>query len=227
MKHLSRLVLFVLLPIAVISPAAARTSVAFQTDDGITLRGRLWNGGDDAVVLSHMFGTDQSIWFDFARKLSAERFTVLTYDFRGVGQSGGRLVISRVDRDVLAAIRFVKSRGPTTVFLVGASMGGTASLKAAAQSNVDGVVVIASGMSFQGLDVRPHLATLKVPKLFIVGSRDDPFNTSVEAMYARTPPPKELKIIPTDGHGTLMFSTRHRETIEQTILAFLRKHSAK
>lgn len=206
-------------------PAESRGAVSFRTSDGVRLRGWLWGSGQNAVVLSHMFGTDQSVWHALARKLSAEDFSALTYDFRGVGTSGGRLIIARVDLDVLSAINFMRARQPRRLFLIGASMGGTASLVAAGQHRVDGVIVMASGMSFQGLDARPHLGTLNTPKLFIVGSDDAPFNESARSMYARTPPPKELKVIPTRAHGTDMFKTRHGPAIEQAIMAFLTKQA--
>jgi alpha-beta hydrolase superfamily lysophospholipase len=202
-------------------PAGAERRVTLRTTDGVRLRGWLWGSGQNAVVLSHMFGTDQSIWYELARKLAANGFTAITYDFRGVGTSGGRLVIARVDRDVLAAIRFMRTRHPRRLFLVGASMGGTASLVAAGQHRVDGLVIMASGMRFQGLDARPHLGDLRAAKLFIVGRGDAPFNESARSMYARTPSPKELKVIPTNAHGTYMFKTRHGPAVEQAILTFL------
>lgn len=206
-------------------PAGSRGAVSFRTSDGVRLRGWLWGSGQNAVVLSHMFGTNQSVWYELARKLSAQGFTALTYDFRGVGTSGGRLVIARVDRDVLSAVRFMRARHPRRLFLIGASMGGTASIVAAGQHRVDGVVVMASGTRFQGLDARPYLGTLRAPKLFIVGRGDAPFNESARTMYASTPLPKQLKVFPTNAHGTYMFKTRHGPAIEQAIMAFLTKQA--
>jgi pimeloyl-ACP methyl ester carboxylesterase len=204
------------------TPAASRhLHVTFPAMDGITLRGQLWARGRTAVVFSHMFGTDQSIWFDLAEQLAARGYTVLTFDFRGVGTSSGRLVISRVSRDTLGAVRFIRTRKPARVVLIGASMGGTSSLVAAGQTSVDGVVAIASGMTFQGLDVRPYLAGLRMPKLFIVGTRDAPFNESARTMYARTPRPKRLVEIPTAVHGTYMFRTKHKAAIYRVIIEFL------
>lgn len=215
----------VLTPPAFAHPTGSRAAVSFRTSDGVRLRGWLWGSGQNAVVLSHMFGTDQSIWYGLARKLAAEGFTALTYDFRGVGTSGGRLVIARVDRDVLSAIKLIRARHPRRLFLIGASMGGTASLVAAGQHRVDGVVVMASGTRFQGLDARPYLETIRAPKLFIVGRGDAPFNESARTMYARTPLPKQLRVIPTNAHGTHMFKTQHGPAIEQAILSFLKKET--
>lgn len=207
------------------APAAAADPihVAFRASDGVTLRGHLWPGGPTAVVFSHMYGTTQAVWYDLARRLVAQGYTVLTFDFRGVGRSSGRLVIAHVYRDTLAAVRYIRGRNPRRVVLAGASMGGTASLVAAGHTPVEGLIVIASGMVFQGLDVRPHLPDLRMPKLFIVGARDAPFSTSVRTMHGRTPPPKQLLTIPTALHGTYMFRhAQHRQTIYEAIFTFLR-----
>lgn len=206
-------------------PAGSGGAVSFRTTDGITLRGWLWGNGGNVVIFSHMFGTNQSIWYDMARKAAAAGFTALTYDFRGVGSSSGRLVIARVDRDVLAAITLMRSRRPNTLFLVGASMGGTASLVAAGRTRVDGIIIMASGTRFQGLDARPYFSSLQMPKLFIVGRRDYPFYTSARVMYRSTPLPKELEIIPTGAHGTNMLRTEYRDEIERMMLGFLEKYS--
>jgi pimeloyl-ACP methyl ester carboxylesterase len=185
------------------------------------LRGRLWARGKTAVVLSHMLGTDQSSWADLAGHLAALGYTVLSFDFRGVGASSGRFVIRYVSRDTLGAVRFIRRHDPAKIVLIGASMGGTSSLIAAGETPVDGVVVIASGMTFQGLDVRPYLPHLRMPKLFIVGSGDAPFNESARTMHARTPDPKRLIEIPTAVHGTYMFRTRHKAAIYRGIIEFL------
>ncbi|HLA23772.1 MAG TPA: alpha/beta fold hydrolase [bacterium] len=207
---------------AVTAPAAPSYShVTFTATDAVTLRGHLWARGKTAVVFSHMLGTDQSIWFDLAGRLAAQGYTVLTFDFRGVGTSSGRFVIRRVSRDTLGAVRFIRGRNPAKVVLIGASMGGTSSLVAAGETPVDGVVVIASGMAFQGLDARPYLPRLRMPKLFIVGRRDAPFNESAKTMYGRTPRPKQLLEVPTAVHGTYMFRTKHKATIYRGIIEFL------
>src|SRR5574341_707994 len=150
-RHLSMLVLAgvtVLVGSVPAVPAASPHShVAFPATDGVTLRGRFWARGKTVVVLAHMLGTDQSSWGDLAGHLAARGYTVLTFDFRGVGESSGRFVIGHLARDTLGAVRFVRRRDPTKIVLIGASMGGTAALMAAGETPVDGVVAIASGMT--------------------------------------------------------------------------------
>lgn len=205
----------------------AATHVTFRSADGVTLRGHLWAGGPTAIVFSHMYGTTQAIWFDLAGRLASQGYTVLTFDFRGAGSSSGRLVIGHVYRDTVAAVQFLRTRHPQKIVLVGASMGGTASIVAAGHTKVDGLIVIASGMRFRGLDVRPHLGELRMPKLFVVGSRDAPFNQSVQTMYNLTPQPKHLLVVPTALHGTNMFRVaRHRDAIYAAVFQHLRRAAA-
>ena len=90
-------------------PVGSQGQVTFQTSDGVTLRGWLWGDGRTAVVLSHMFGTNQSAWYDLARKLAAQGFVALTYDFRGVGTSGGDRKSTRLNSSHIQ-----KSRMPSS-----------------------------------------------------------------------------------------------------------------
>ncbi|HEV8340719.1 MAG TPA: alpha/beta fold hydrolase [bacterium] len=209
--------------------AAAHTSITFRTDDGVTIRGYQFGMGRAAVILSHMYGTDQRIWFPLAEDLARRGYTAITYDYRGIGRSGGRFVIAQTYRDALAAIAYATRSGPRPVILAGASMGGTVSLKAAAMRQasgrpIQGVVVVASGTMFRGLDVRPHLGSLRAPKLFLAGNKDQPFADSVRRMHALSPPPKTLRLYPTGAHGTYLFATGHGAAIRAEIVAFLRRH---
>ncbi len=206
-------------------PAFAHTAISFRTADGVTIRGYQFGNGRPVVILSHMFGTDQSIWFPLAEALARRGYTALTYDYRGIGKSGGRFVIADTYKDALAAIAHATRARKRPVILIGASMGGTVSLKAAALRRVDGVVVMASGMMFQGLDVRPYLPTLRTPKLFIAGTDDQPFADSARAMHAQTPPPKTLRLYASAAHGTNLLATRHGPAIQAEIIAFVRRYT--
>ena len=123
--------------------------VTFTTDDGVELKGRLFGQGSRGVVLAHMYPADQSSWWGFAQTLADEGYVALSFDFRGYGNSGGDKEIKLIDRDVRAALDFLEKQGATTVFLAGASMGGTASLKVAAKEGekLAGVVSLSAPLA--------------------------------------------------------------------------------
>jgi pimeloyl-ACP methyl ester carboxylesterase len=130
-------------------------AVAFESRDGVTLEGRLFGDGSTGVVLSHMQPADQRSWFAFASRLADQGYLGPHVRLPGYcpggdgGCSQGELQISAIWQDVLGAIDFIRSQGATTVALVGASMGGTASLVAAAQEGAD----VAGGRHPLGTDV--------------------------------------------------------------------------
>jgi pimeloyl-ACP methyl ester carboxylesterase len=175
------------------------------------LEGRVVGEGPVAVVLSHMRPADQTSWWDFARDLADEGYRVLTYDFRGycpggvAGCSEGDVDIEAIWRDVVGAIAFVRSEGARQVMLIGASMGGTASLLAAAQdgTDVDAVVTLSAPVSYEGLVVSSDVLTrVSGAKLFIAGVGDGSAAEAAEELYDLSPPPKRVEILTTDDHGT-------------------------
>ncbi len=78
-------------------------TVTFTTDDGVVLGGHLFGTGSKGVILAHMYPADQTSWYATAEKLAAQGYLVLTFDFRGYGESEGDKQIDRIDRDVMAA----------------------------------------------------------------------------------------------------------------------------
>lgn len=186
-------------------------AVSFPSADGITLEGRLLGEGSVGIVLSHMRPSDQTSWWDFAKDLADRGYLVLSYDSRGycpggvAGCSAGEQDLGEIWRDVVGAIGYVRSRGASRVALIGASMGGTASLMAAAQDGVqvDVVVTLSAPMDFEGMDLTPDVLTrVSAAKLFIAGTGDDSAAEDAQTLYAMSPPPKRVQILTTDDHGT-------------------------
>ncbi len=90
---------------------------------------------------------DQQSWQPFAQLLAERDFTALTFDFRGRGKSEGNPVYNTLPYDVYAAIQFLQDRGYERIVCIGASMGGTACIRAALDHDLAGLGVIASVMS--------------------------------------------------------------------------------
>ncbi len=193
------------------APPEGSRAVSFPSADGVRLEGRLIGEGRVAVVLSHMRPADQRSWWPFAEELAEAGYLVLTYDFRGYcpggvgGCSEGGRDLGEIWRDVLGAIAFVRSEGARRVVLLGASMGGTASLVAAAQEgiSVEAVVTLSAPASFEGMVADADLLSrIDAAKLFIAGTGDGTAARDAEALYAASPPPKRVEILTTDAHGT-------------------------
>ena len=144
-------------------------AVMFASIDGVQLAGRLF-GPDTAtagVVLAHMQPADQSSWFDFADQLG------------GLGLSGADVRLPRVlpgrRRRVLrgdegrrrrsgrtwpAPWGYLRTQGVRRIGLVGASMGGTASLVvrlAEPAHAIDAVVTLSAPDAIDGLTAGPDV----------------------------------------------------------------------
>jgi pimeloyl-ACP methyl ester carboxylesterase len=209
-------------------------AVSFPSTDGVTLEGRVFGDGTSAVVMSHMLPADQRSWFDLANRLADQGYLVLTYDFRGYcpggdgGCSQGERDISAMWQDVLGAIDFVRSRGAARVALVGASMGGTASLVAAAQDGADigAVVTLSAPTSIEGLVAdAPLLQKISAGKLFMAGVGDGSAAAAAEELYATSPPPKRVEIVPADDHGTDLLTGAQAEVVKRLIETALAQYA--
>jgi dienelactone hydrolase len=232
-RRLGALVLVALVPAASLVACSSEDedlsgsrAVSFEATDGVRLEGRLFGDGSAAVVLSHMRPSDQTSWFRFAGRLADAGYLVLTYNSRGYcpggggGCSEGETVIGELWRDVLGAIAFVRDRGATSVSLVGASMGGTSSLVAAANEDVDvrAVVTLSAPVAIEGLVTDgPMLSRVTAAKLFIAGVGDATAAADAQTLYERSPPPKRVEIVPSDDHGTDLLSGGQGEVVRRLI----------
>lgn len=206
-------------------PGADAVQVTFETEDGVQLSGHLFGASDVGIVLSHMEPADQESWWDFAPILADKGYMALAYDFRGYGRSGGARELGLIDRDVQAAVDFLRSKGASRVFLVGASMGGTASLKVAAMEEVAGVVTLSAPPEFEGIETSADLPAIDAPKLFIA-ARDDTngfYARSVDLFYQLALEPKERQKVDSDAHGTDLLSGDIGPRVRGLIVDFLRR----
>lgn len=179
--------------------------IRFRAADGTRLVAHRYGTGKTFVVLAHMADGDLCQWSDEARRLAAQGYSALAFDFRGAGESQTRsgAAAQRVDRDVAAAVRLARTLGAKKVLLVGASAGGWAALVAAAQAKpaLQGVVAISTPAQYNG-DAVAAVATLQAPVLYLV-SKDEGLAEDAQALYEATGATlKQLKILPGSAHGT-------------------------
>ena len=216
------------------APPAGSRPVQFHAADGTRLEGRVFGSGDVGVVLAHMFPADQRSWWPFASTLAGDGYRVLTFDFRGycpggsaggnAGCSGGSKDIPKISEDVVAAATYLRHTGVSRVMLVGASMGGTASLLAAAQPEVDpsAIVTLSAPLSFEGLTIDPTtLQNVETPKLFIAGTGDATAAQAAQSLYDQALGSRRVEIEPTDDHGTDLLTGTRGEEVQKLITNYL------
>ncbi len=209
------------------------------TEEGIRLEGRLFEPAGDArapgVVLAHMLPADQRSWFDMAATLADEGYLALTFDFRGYcpegigGCSEGEKEPAGAPADLVAAIAFLRAQGASSVSVIGASMGGTAGLVAAASLEgsdpVPAVVTLSAPVRVEDLAVDTAMLQTQTAKLFIAGTGDAVAADAAQELYSVATAPKRVEIFPSDEHGTDLLTGARGGEIERLILLWLEQHA--
>jgi alpha-beta hydrolase superfamily lysophospholipase len=202
----------------------AAHTVTFDTADGATITGELYGSGKTAVIFSVM-GECTPGWREFAQLTAAQGFMALTYQWRGCKtNSVDQVLIRKFVEDARAAVAFARSQGAETIILAGASLGGCASAKLAAESGASGLIVLASPPAIPQWDFEIQSADLntEIPKLFITAENDDtvpPEDT--RALYELAAAPKDWQTYPGSAHGTELFEGEHKSAVQLRILDFI------
>jgi pimeloyl-ACP methyl ester carboxylesterase len=182
----------------------------FYAADGTKLVGHRFGRGTTAVILAHQSEGDLCDWLPYARRLASKGYFVFPVDFRGYGFSQSRTGAAaiRFPTDLAAAAKALRKLGKKKIFLVGASMGGIASLVAGANvtPSVAGVISISSPARFRGMDAVRAATRLRVPVLYLAAAGDDSagydFSRDAETMHSATAAAdKRLEVLPGAGHG--------------------------
>jgi pimeloyl-ACP methyl ester carboxylesterase len=186
-------------------------AIRFRAADGTRLEGHRFGRGTTAVIFAHEVLGGACRWIPYARQFARLGYLTIAFDFRGYGHSQRRYGTAglRLPSDVIAAARKARSLGATKVVLVGASMGGTAVLVAAARANpaVDGIISLSAPSTFGRMDGLAAARRLQAPILYIAGARDDGFPDDARILYEATASgDKSLEILDTSAHGILLAS---------------------
>jgi alpha-beta hydrolase superfamily lysophospholipase len=179
----------------------------FRAADGVRLIGVELGRGPRVVILAHQGASNLCIWLPYGRTLAARGYRVLIFDHRGFGSSGEASHWrrrSRVDYDVIGAVRTMRARGATSVVLGGGSLGGAAVLSAAALTTppVNGVISFSSPSTFGFINPVAAVASFRVPALFLAADGDAQFPDDARELYDHcASPEKQLVIVPGPVHG--------------------------
>ncbi|MFQ5554781.1 MAG: CocE/NonD family hydrolase [Acidimicrobiia bacterium] len=156
--------------------------VTIETADGIELFGRFWEGGDVAVIVGHDFDNptpgsagqrppqSSENALPYTAAIVREGFTVLAFDWRGHGSSGGQFDIRSSPTDLEAVYSWVAGNGFEKVFMVGWQGAGTSAVVADAASpdiEFDGIALLFSPPQDIGLNADAVLGEIDGLTLFI------------------------------------------------------------
>ena len=137
--------------------------------------------------------------------LVERNFSVLRFNFRGIGRSEGTSGIGDAEiADALGAIEVARSRtGDAPLVLLGWSFGGAVAIRAAAQVPVEAVVAVAPAVERKeivaGLPAPEELG-LTVPLLVVIGSNDEAVSPAACAAWTERVPGARLVEMPGTNH---------------------------
>jgi alpha/beta superfamily hydrolase len=149
------------------APNSVQTSnenVSFAASDGVTLKGHFYSApGPKRRALIIASNLDQKTWQPYASQLAAQGVALLTFDERGVGETGGAKNDAQLDKDLGIAVQLVKSRDYPLVYLFSVgSDPGIAAIKVAAREDLAGLATYSAGAAG-----RADIAGVKEPKLMM------------------------------------------------------------
>jgi pimeloyl-ACP methyl ester carboxylesterase len=215
---------------------ASAHAIRFRTSDGLSLAGAVVGSGPVGAVLIHEFPLDYCGWWPYARYLSHRGVQALAFDLRCFGSSPCPNGRGHAVTDVAAAVAELRRRGVRRVALVGASMGGSIAVVAAAQLHPAAVVDLSGERNTTGLtpgiDANAGAAARRVtaPSLFAV-AHGDRYVTVADmravAGRVRSPTSRVIVLPAAAGHGWAMLAgtTTEWSRLAATVAAFIRRHA--
>ncbi|HTK26191.1 MAG TPA: alpha/beta fold hydrolase [Pyrinomonadaceae bacterium] len=222
-------------------------TVAIDSPDGVKIVGSFFESAranSPAVLLLHQWQSDRHSYDDFAKRLQAKGFNVLSIDGRGFGESvktvdGKPVAPDRTDAtvkgmlgDVGAAFDFLskqKNVDPSRVGIVGASYGSSlAIIYAADNPKVKAVALLSPGLNYFGnMATEPAVRKYGDRDLFVVASKGDTESAEAAENFEKIGNTRYgFMILPVGSlHGTEMFKYRDKTdgppVVEDAVESFL------
>jgi alpha-beta hydrolase superfamily lysophospholipase len=202
---------------------AAGRPVTFASLDGTQLSGEFFEASNrpsffgrgasedkpPGVVLVHMLSRTKGDWHGLPDRIRDAGITALAIDLRGHGgSSGSPSDLRAMVQDVRAAAQWLASRAnvrPDAIAIVGASLGASLALLAAADTPlVRAVGVVSPSLDYRGL--RTDVALIKrigSRPIWLAASTEDPLALrTVRDFAAESSGPREQHLSSVAAHGT-------------------------
>ena len=212
----------------------ASSTYFLKTGDGVRIYAASAGDGGAAVVLLHESGgAGLCGWVPTMRWLSANGIRAIAINMRGYPPSAtpSLAIYHHYAQDIQAAIDAAHTLGARHVLVMGASMGGAATVAEAPRlKNVAGVISLSGELELptSELDAIGAAPKITVPFLF-VGSRDDGYVLGSEARRltrAVGSKDKQVHIFGGGYHGwDLLDVAPYRARVKSLLLGWIRAHS--
>ena len=218
-------------PLAIATKSDQNDPFVLQSADGARFVAEVNGDGDRWVLLGHMYRTKNTnpthrgIWEQLAQRLVLEGYRVLRWDFRCHGDTpcvySDRQIedVPEIYLEWEAAIDFAVEEGAADIYGIGVSMGGTSLMQVAAYRDEFTAVSAISSPNifpnkapkdsdrsredgFDRLDGLSTVAEIEVPKLYIVGARNQCSYWQSNRYFKAATEPVRLVVYETDLHGT-------------------------
>jgi dienelactone hydrolase len=218
----------------------AGTTVDIKAPDGVTLKGTYYSAGKTApgILLMHQCNMDRHAWDGLASDLNKAGFNVLTFDFRGFGESGGErmtdfaklgpVMRQKWPGDVDAAYAWLLAQSGVDKAVMGAggaSCGVTQAADLAERHPEIKALLLMSGRVSPRAKV--HIEATPSLALFGTASKDDTAAAAgiTEALDASRNSDKVLKIYPGTLHGVPLFD--HDRSLQPMVVRWFRAELTK
>lgn len=224
MRRLSSVLVLILLCAIfffAIGARAEKKEVTFRSADGFTLKGTFYlaEKPGPGLLLLHQCDGDRRIYDHLATMLNTARYNVLTFDFRGFGESqaGGytdsaaqrQKIMDRMPGDIEAALGFLKSQSsvnPRAVGIVASNCAVSQAVHAGRHHPEIRTLVLLSG----GTDAEGEAYIKDSPKVPILGVASEEDREAAAAtkklVALSTNSDSHLEMFTSAGHGASIFA---------------------
>lgn len=212
---------------------AARTPAAMCADDALagtahyTGADGAWfetgviGEGDTVAVFIPQSGSDYCGFTEFAVLLADHGIQSVLINLCGVRTTVCGVednVVSSGAHAVLVAAEQARAAGATRVVAVGASMGGTTAIVAAALASDDGrldaVADLSGPIAFAGIDTTPLVGAVAIPMFLAVSGNDSVVTADALEQLGAASAGGDYAVYGGSGHGWAMLFTRERTLTE-------------
>lgn len=210
--------------------------VSFSAADGTKIVANFFPADSKkAVICVHQFNSSKESYNALAQFLNKNGFAVLSIDLRGHGESKGTGSLSspfslqdsdfqNMEWDILAGQQFLRQKGFTDFYLVGASIGANLAIMVPTENpGFKAAVALSPGEEYKSLAPMNAARKTKVPAL-LVASKEDAYSfQSVQKLYPSFDVPAKKIELNNAGHGTNMLEKD--SSLQQSVLNWLQKYS--